>query len=269
MLKDKISGYIFLTIVSNISFAGTMGDIKSCPDLSCMPWFLEFGSGISWSNNANITADPIRWNPSPDGYNSRLGTVPLYTAGIGYIINPLISADVNYTFRGIYKYKKHQVSTESNVQNPLGNRTRYFNLNSNALMFNVTLYGQGLSDRLTYEMDSFGVIQPIIGGGVGVSYNTMSNFHMVLDSNSAVTSVMQDYTKSSFSWQLNAGLEWKKDRFSFDLGYRYFNAGSFKSNNALITRTNDAGTPITTNTIPAWSSTLSANEIYFTAKVAF
>lgn len=269
MTKSKISGCIFLAIVSNVSFAGTMGEIKSCPDLSCMPWFLEFGAGVSWSNNANINTDPSRWDPAPEGYNSTLGTVPLYTAGIGYTINPLVSVDASYTFRGIYKYNKHQGSIVSNVTNPLGNRTRYFDLNSNALMFNGTLYGQGLSDRLVYEMNGFGLIQPIIGGGIGVSYNTISNFHTVLDSSSSVTSAMQDVTKASFSWQLNAGLELKKDRFRFDVGYRYFNAGSFVSNNALTTRINAAGTPITTLTIPAWSSTLSANEIYFTAKVAF
>lgn len=269
MLKSKVLGCAVLAIVSGSSLAGTMGEIKSCPDSSCMPWFLELGSGISWSSTSNIYPDPTRWDPSPEGYNSTLGTTPLYTAGIGYNISPLVSVDASYSFRGIYNYRQHQTAIGATAQNPLGNKTRYFDLTSNSVMVNATLYGQGLSDRLAYSMGNYGVIQPVIGGGVGVSYNTVSNFHTVLDNSLIVTSVLQDQTKASFAWQLNAGLEMKKDRFSFDVGYRYFNGGTFNSNNALTTRVNNGGTPIATNIIPAWSSKLSANELYFTAKVAF
>lgn len=136
-------------------------------------------------------------------------------------------------------------------------------------MVGGVIYGEGLSERLAYSMGSYGIIKPVVGGGIGVSYNTVSNFHTVLDNNAIVTTVLQDQTKPSFAWQLNAGLELKKDRFSFDVGYRYFNAGTFVSNNALTTRVNNSGTPIATNIIPSWSSKLAANELYFTAKVAF
>ncbi|WP_419419915.1 hypothetical protein ACNVED_01005 [Legionella sp. D16C41] len=269
MLKIKILNYAVLATVFNISFAGAMGEIKSCADLSCMPWFLEFGSGVSWSNTSNINTNPNHWNPSPDGYDSKLGTVAIYTAGIGYMINPLVSVDINYTYRGIYKYRKHQRFQASNNPNPFGNRTRYFDLNSNAIMFNGTFYGREWSNILAYELGNYALIQPIIGGGIGVSYNSISNFHTVLDANSGVTSVMQDLTKASFAWQLNAGLELKMNRFSFDIGYRYFNAGNFVSNNNLITRLSAAtSAPIRTETIPGWSGSLSANELYLTAKIA-
>ncbi|STX50183.1 Opacity protein and related surface antigens [Legionella busanensis] len=269
MARIRILSYAALATAFNVSFAGTMGEIKPCPDLSCMPWFLEFGSGVSWSNTSNIVTDPNHWNPSPDGYDSSLGTVPIYTAGIGYMINPLVSVDISYSFRGIYTYRKHQRFQSSNNPNPFGDRTRYFDLNSNSIMFNGTLYGQEWSDILAYEIGNFGLIQPVIGGGIGVSYNTISNFHTVLDTNSGVTSVMQDKTRASFAWQLNAGLEFKKNRFSFDIGYRYFNAGTFVSNDNLITRLSaSTGAPIMTETIPNWSGSLSANELYLTVKVA-
>ncbi len=271
MQKTKSISCAVLAIISNVSFAGTMGEVKSCSDLSCMPWFLEFGTGASWSKTAKISPDILSgWNSSPDGYNSTLGTVPLYTAGIGYTISPLASVDASYTFRGIYDYNKHQRIYNSALPNPIAPRTRYFDLNSNALMVNGTLYGQGWSDKLAYEMDNAGLIQPVIGGGVGVSYNTISNFHSVLDGiNGVPSAIMQDLTKASFAWQLNAGLELKKDRFSFDIGYRYFNAGTFISNNAIITPITASGIPIMTIAVPAWSSNLSANELYFTVKVAF
>ncbi|STY31297.1 Opacity protein and related surface antigens [Legionella wadsworthii] len=269
MLKHKILSYAALTILFNSTYAGAMGELKSCPDLSCMPWFLEFGSGISWSNTSHIEFNPIHWNPSPDGYDNRLGTVPLYTAGIGYRFSPLASVDLSYSYRGIYVYKKHQSFQPSNNVNPFGDRTRFFDLNSNSIMFQGTLYGQGWSDKLAYEIGNFGLIQPIIGGGVGVSYNSISNFHTVLDATQGITSVMQDLTRASFAWQLNAGIELKKNRFSLDAGYRYFNAGTFVTNDALITRLDAlTGAPITTETIPGWSSSLSANELYITAKIS-
>ncbi|HAT8622063.1 TPA: hypothetical protein JD751_001333 [Legionella pneumophila subsp. pneumophila] len=269
MSKGKILSYAVMTIISSTALAGAMGETKTCPDLGCMPWFVEFGTGVSWSTKSHINPDPSRWDPANEGYNSTLGNEPLYMAGIGYTINPLLSVDANYTFRGIYKYRKHQTALGASAVNPLGNKTRYFDLISNSLMFSGTLYGQGWSESLAYSMGNYGIIQPFLGGGVGVAYNTVSNFRTVTDNTNFVTSVLQDYTKASFAWQLNAGLELKKNRFGLDLGYRYFNAGSFLSNNALITRVNSVGTPITTNLIPAWSSNLSANELYLTAKIAF
>lgn len=262
--------YLLLSVTSSLAilpaYAGTMGSV--CPGLECTPYFIEVGTGVSYSQENDIITNPQYWDPSAEGYKASLGQPALFMAGIGYVVSPLLSFDLNVTHRGLYKYEKFQTATTSTtVINPLGSKTRYFNLSSNAFMVNGTLSGQGISERLVWNTGSFGFIQPIIGGGIGVSYNEVSDFHTVL-ANQNVTSVLTNNTEASFAYQFNAGLEWQYKRFSLDAGYRYFNGGNFESNNYLISRVTAAGTLLPSATITPWKGTLSANEFFVTAKVA-
>lgn len=266
--------YFFLAcslLPTSMVYAGAMG-----PVTDTQPFFIEIGSGISFANQATPSVNLTYWNSSIQGYNSSLGYKPLYTAGLGYKINPGINIDLNYTFRGLYSYSKFQTSTSTSsnsVENVLPSRTRYMDLSSNAVLFNVTLDG-GIYPALVYTMGHHGTIQPFVGAGIGASYNSVSNFHTILASTSATQSIatsnMADQTQTSFAYQFNGGLEWEYERFAFDVGYRYFNAGPYTSNSYLVTNMDGTtGAPETTYSLPAWTGTLSANEIFFTAKVAF
>ncbi|MDP3705696.1 MAG: outer membrane beta-barrel protein [Legionellaceae bacterium] len=246
--------------------AGTMGPEQIDPK----QFFIELGSGISFANQAKPTINFSTWSAAPEGYSSGLGDKPLYTAGFGYMINDALNIDVSYTYRGLYSYSKFQStgSSASTVSNPLPSRTRYFNLSSNAVMFNVTLDGN-IHPGLVYTTANRGYLQPFIGGGLGASYNTVDNFHTILaDGTSVATSAMLDQTKTSLAYQFNAGLEWIYDRFALDIGYRYFNAGHYKSNNFLLTHATATTTSPPIYVTP-WTATLSANEVFFTAKFAF
>ena len=262
----KIIPYFALCFTTLIAQAGTMG--ASDEIFIPSPFFLEFGTGASFSNtpNINLQSQYNFWWPTTTTYNSTLGTVPLYMAGLGYTVNELLKIDANYTFRGLYNYKNNLNYTGYAASEP--NENIFFNLSSNSLMFSGTLYAKGLessysslASKLIKEIDGYGYIQPIIGGGLGVSYNTLSNFYGMFTSSQTVDFAMADATAAELAWQLNAGLDWQiTNRFSFDLGYRYFNAGRFNTGVA---------TPSAPIWAPAWISTLSANELYFTAKLAF
>ena len=229
-MNKKIAVMLCLSGGISASFAGAMGEIKTCTDTSCMPWFLELGTGASFSNSASINYQPQynNWDVPTTTYDSSLGTVPIYMAGIGYTLSPLLKIDASYSFRGQYKYAKHLEYITAGVTNPLGPSTYYFKLSSNSLMFSGTLYAKGLEgsypelkNQLVREVGSYGYIQPIIGGGIGVAYNTVTNFHTILDNGNYNTSGLQDTTNAAFAWQLNAGLDWQvTERFSFDVGYR-------------------------------------------------
>ncbi len=197
-------------------------------------------------------------------------------AGIGYTVSPLLKLDASYTFRGIYKYNHHLNTVNSGSANPLPNHTRYFDLTSNSLMFNGTLFAKGLANTgfgnmLVHDMFGCGTVQPFVGGGVGVSYNTLSNDHRILDGSLTATGSKNDATIASFAWQLNTGLNWQiTERLGFDIGYRYFNAGRFNSNDYLTSRmSGTTNNPITTVYKTPSIGALSANELFFTARVAF
>ena len=61
--------------------------------------------------------------------------------------------------------------------------------------------------HLSIEKNIF-VIDPFINAGIGIAYNTVSNFHSVLTSGShagAIVSAEQDQTEIGFAYQLGAG----------------------------------------------------------------
>ena len=277
MKIEKLSASLRLIAIalgaSSVAFqvnAGDMGSVTGCPGTGCTPYFIEVGTGISFSQPTHVSVDLNYWNPSPQGYDSSMKNAALYMAGIGYTVNSWFNFDFNATYRGGYRYTQFQSHDPTDVANPLPARTRFFNFSSTAVMFNGTIDAQGISDHLILNTGTQGFIQPFIGAGIGASYNTVSNFHTILTDTDNATSVMQDNTKASLAYQFNAGLEWVYQRISIDIGYRYFNGGNFKSHDYLATRVDGiTGIPLHTIAIPAWNGTFSTNELFLTAKVAF
>ncbi len=264
MLSHKNILFGLTLLSSGIASAGTMGPIDTFKPTS----YVKLGSGGSYSMNTHINANnasSVFWDATPEGYNSSLGKTALYSAAFGYNYSPLISADMEFIYRPSYSYSKFQTSTDQGTVNPLGNKTRRFNLESNSLMANAYLHGAGWSDKLKINVHDHFNLEPFIGGGVGVSFNTLSNFHSVLTDNT-IASTMADHFKTSVAWQLSAGLELLSDNaFSLAAGYRYYNGGRFESNNYLLAnRATAANTGLGLHPITPWSGILQANEFFIT-----
>ncbi|STX49158.1 Uncharacterised protein [Legionella hackeliae] len=224
-------------------------------------FYIELGSGVSFSSRAGISADTSFWDASPQGYNADLGNAPLFTAGLGYRVNNWFSFDITATNRSLYSYKKFQASTATSTINFQGNKTRFFDLSSNAVMLNSTLYGRALADHLLMHVTSNSTLEPILGAGIGTSYNTVSDFHSVLANSNTVASIMQDNSRYAFAYQLMAGMEWQYKRLSVDVGYQYFDGGRFETNNYVFA----SSTPLIA---PPWTGHLKTNEIFAAIKVA-
>lgn len=76
-------------------------------------------------------------------------------------------------------------------------------------------------------------------------------------------------TNVSFGYEAGAGLNLHiHDSVLVRLGYRYMNAGNFKSNNYLLDNPGNFGTP-SGITNSRWVGTLSANEVYLDAGFVF
>jgi len=262
MLSHKNIVFGLTLLSSGIALAGTMGPIDTFKPTS----YVKLGSGGSYSMNTDINASSVFWDSTPEGYNNNLGKTALYSAAFGYNYSPLISADMEFIYRPAYSYTKFQTSTDQSTTNPLGNKTRRFNLESNSLMGNAYLHGAGLSDKLKVNVHDHFKLEPFIGGGAGVSFNTISNFHSVLVNNT-IASTMADHFKTSFAWQLSAGLELVGDNaFSLAAGYRYYNGGRFESNNYLLANRGNAATDAALGLRPTTplNGLLQANEFFIT-----
>lgn len=224
--------------------------------------FIYVGGGGSWSTKSKIHTDPAIWDPSPQGYNSNLGSSEFYTFGLGYHCTPLFSLSVDLNYRPEYKYKKFQTSTASQTQGFLGNKTRFFKLSSLSCMVNAFLNKQG--NAFSYSSCGYS-IAPFIGVGVGVSYNKISDFHSVLpltveQTAARVASIMSDKLQRSFAAQAIVGLVAKiTNRLSVEVGYRYFYAGKFKTNNYLVDVATGFLTPKTTS---PWTGRFQTNDVF-------
>lgn len=226
------------------------------------------GVGGSFSRCAKIKVDNRVWDKAKNGYSRRLGDSENYTVGLGYAVSPCFRFTAEGSFRPHFTYKNFQIATAGNQIAFAGNKTRHFSLNNKSLLFNFYMYG---TKYTSLDLGYGFRLHPYIGTGVGVAYNKMNNFHSVLTdsvpSNGLtlhhVTSAMNPNTKRSLGWQFSAGLELMKACcFSLNLGYRYFNAGNFKSNDWIHSENLPKDISHAT-TVPAWKGKLRAHEIVF------
>lgn len=250
-MNMKLNLIILASLATTSVFAGSMG-----PNHTFTPsLYFKVGSGGSYSMPAGMSnPDPAYWDASPQGYNGDIGQSALYSAAIGYHFSELISSDFEFIYRPGFNYTKYQSSSAVDTLDFNGDKTRFFDLQSNSLMWNVYLHGKGYSDALHYEIYNDIFVEPFVGGGIGVAFNTVSNFHSVTSANNP-TAMMLDNSMTSLAWQFSAGLNfYNTGKFNMAAGYRYYNGEQFTSNSYIISDTPSIATP--------WSGTIQANEFF-------
>lgn len=258
-MKIKKALLILSSLATTSVFAGTMGPVDTfTPSL-----YFKVGSGGSYSMPAGINnPDPTYWDATPQGYNGDVGQSALYSAAIGYNFSKLISSDFEFIYRPNFNYAKFQTSDAVSTVEFNGDKTRIFDLQSNSVMWNVYLHGKGYSDALNYQVYNDISVEPFVGGGIGVAFNTVSNFHSETTSGNP-TAIMLDNSMTSLAWQFSAGLNfYNTGNFNLAAGYRYYNGEQFTSNSYTIntdTTNNVVEGPLN---LPQWSGTIQANEFF-------
>lgn len=248
-----------LSLSSPALFAGIQ--LNSTP--VAKPVFVLLGPGYSFSQNADISVQSV-WDPAIQGYNATLGNSMLYTAGMGYRFTPLFDVDVEITRRPSYSYSKFQTPVAGATSpGPIGINTRKFDFDNTTGMVNLILNGAGANIFANISPQT--ILQPFVGIGIGISYNTVSDFHSVLSTtpvagSSNVASIMNPQTVTAFAWQAIVGLQLvHAQTWGIDLGYRYLDGGRFESNNYLTSVPSGFTQPITT---APWTGKFVANEVF-------
>lgn len=245
-------------------------------------FFLKAGVGGSFSRDASICVDSRQWNQASQGYSASVHKSELYTVAAGYMFNKLISAEGEVTVRPSFRYEKFQtpVAASSFSFVGLAPRTRFFRLSNTAIMANLYVKGAGVAHGIACKFnDGDWVLQPVVGAGMGISYNTLYDFYTVLcdeaniiNLNGLITrrvaSVELPYTRRSFSGQVMLGVELAHEHFSTYIGYRYFNGGLFESNKYLTSR--NASTDAThAGTSAPWRGKLRTHEFVVNVGASF
>ncbi len=279
----KTQTFVFtvsLLCLTGTLFAGSTAQPTISPETAAKPaatsekcfrkrnWYGYVGSGYAWSMKAGIhNPDSDFWAASDQGYDARLGNSPFFTIGFGRRYFDILAFDVAYTYYQTFHYQKFQ--TGETVPGGIGSRrTRYFDLDNQNGMFNISLYPE---DHASFPLGSLKV-SPFVGVGIGFSVNRISNFHSVsfdeATGTGSTTSIGNDTTTVKFAWQAMAGLRFhpRQNRFNFDVGYRYYDAGRFTGPNRIIGNT-AIGQGIAEKVKP-WKGRLHTNELTLTLNLS-
>lgn len=250
------------------------GDAAACKQ-GCRDahFYLKIGSGASFSGKTTIHAPSAAWDPAVQGYNGHLGARPIINGGLGYEFCRMVAADILFSYRPDFKYKKFQtVLSGSSTPGQTGNKTRRFNLDVSSFMGTIYLSGQGFTP-LCWRLGSVpGTVYPLIGGGIGISQMKIFNFRSTgLPTVSADTAPFPSFISDNaytvryrFSYQILAGFEYRyQDRWALAAGYRWFDVKQFKGPRYIRDTTGDA-IDIGHN---EWRINFSANELFLELKI--
>lgn len=223
-MKRILASLSFLAI----TFSGTV-DAKCCCQPEDYSFYIKVGSGVSFSESANVFAPPLTWNPAVQGYNSKLGNRPIADLGVGLEFMHLVDLEVSISNRSTFKYRKFQTPITGG-----GSYTREFDLDVRPTLFSVNLLGRDIS-CLNWDI-ACGKIYPMIGAGIGVSSLVITNFRttgLPPTGGSApflsFSAENQHTLRKNFTYTALFGFEYNfKDRFAISTGYRWLDAGKFK-----------------------------------------
>jgi opacity protein-like surface antigen len=193
------------------------------------PFYIKIGSGISFSESANVVAPSPPWNPAVQGYNSKLGNCPIASLSVGCELVQIVDLEVSISYRSTFKYRKFQTPTTGG-----SSYTRKFDLSVTPILFSATVLGRGIP-YFNWDVGC-GKIYPVIGVGLGASNLLITNYRTTGLPPSgdsapfASFSAENQYTlRKKFTYTLLAGFEYSyKDYWAIGTGYRWFNAGRFK-----------------------------------------
>lgn len=262
MVFMKIIIKIFFVLLFSLSFAEetkTKGPSEN-PTIS-HPWFSYMGMGYAWSAKG-IEKVQTDWYPySPEGYNSTFGNSSFYFIGLGRAIIKYLSADLSYTNYETFNYQKFQSGCSP--------RTRFFNLDNQSVLVNFTLLRPSAGWFELNLKDFF--LAPFLGGGLGVGINDINHFYTILSSEEdpgKQSSIGDPRTTHAFAWQVFAGLNLytSSKQMFFDIGYKYYDGGTFKSPNKV---TGNATGEETRHKISAWKGRLKTQQIFGSLRFAF
>lgn len=200
-----------------------------CQPIEDYLFYVKVGSGISFSERANVIAPPTTWNPAIQGYDSKLGNRAVADLSIGCELLQSIDLEISISARSAFEYRKFQTPVSGG-----DSYTREFDLDVIPLLFSARILGKDIS-CLNWDI-ACGKIYPIVGAGIGISNLFIRNYRTTGLPPSGDSfpfpsfSAENQYTyRKNFTYTALVGLEYNyKERWAIATGYRWLDAGKFK-----------------------------------------
>lgn len=202
---------------------------EDCCDCCDYTFYIKAGSGISFSESADVQALPPTWDPAIQGYDAKLGNRGILAFSVGCEWMKLVDIDLSISHRSQFKYRKFQTPVAGGAS-----YTREFDLDVTPVLLSVGLLGQDLP-YLNWECGC-GSFYPIIGGGVGMSSVKITNFRTTGLAPTGASALFNSFSAENqftqhnqFTYTAFVGVEYRYgNRWAVSTGYRWLDAGRFK-----------------------------------------
>lgn len=250
----KLAAVVLLS-GSGLSFAGTMG-----AESDQSPRYY-IGGEIGDSISLNTHFQPVVTYPRSEfffvstpvntDWTRDIGASGYGGVFIGYQWNSNIAFQFDYSYRGNYNWGV--LAVESVLALP----DLYDRYQANQIKIQTFLF-----DLVLKPSTNWGGFVPYVKGGIGASYNQMSQIHNidipVGDHALSFDSFIQGKSVTSFSWDAGLGVDYYfNNRLSIGLGYRFVDAGQLASSNIYT----DTLSGLRTTVTPFSTSHVYLNEV--------
>ena len=180
-------------------------------------WYLRGDIGMSNQRVKELFNADYALNRSVDTAQKSFDAAPFFGLGIGYQFNNWFRVDLTGEYRAKANFKGLDI-VRTNVGTTFtddytGSKSEWVGM-LNAYVDLGTWYN----------------LTPFIGGGIGMSYNTIHDSKDTCATVSVCTggsvATARDASKWNFAWALHAGVAYKvTNNFTVELAYRYINLG--------------------------------------------
>lgn len=210
-------------------------------------WYLRGDIGMSNQQLHGDLYNVLMDSADTDNFQfldeGHFSSAPMMRAGIGYEFNDLLRVDATVEYRGKADFS---ALDHYSCLSPCGDddSTSWDGTNRyNAKKSEWLIMANGYVDLGTWSG-----ITPYVGGGLGASRVTISDFRDVGYNNvlaSPSVAYGGQHSEWNFAWALHAGLDFDvTDRLTLDLGYSYTHLGDGQSGDlTTYTGTNNINNP--------------------------
>ncbi|HTV90934.1 MAG TPA: outer membrane beta-barrel protein [Stellaceae bacterium] len=175
-----------------------------------------FGQNVTFTDtNPNAANCDLCGAQLPATINNSI----LFGGGVGYRFSPLLRGDV--TVDDLPSFSLHG-STTLPAGSPSGS----------ASFSSLVVMGNGYLDMNGLYPEAFGLWEPYVTAGVGVSWNDVGAFSGAFTSGelAGVTFNEVGSTRANFAWGAGVGVGYPiTPSLTFDLGYKYLDLGELRS----------------------------------------
>jgi opacity protein-like surface antigen len=257
-----------VALIGNLALIGSGRSEQESPS-----YYIRVEAGPSFGLCAAIEPNPIIWDSAQEGYDAKLHTAPMVGLEVGVNFCDLWSVGARANYRSKFSYCKKQTPLNSATNGFLGNKTRFFDLDATSFILNLMI------NRTDNPYCALTIckttLAPYVGLGIGFARTTLYNFHSVRADmatlgtfiTNEVGSIMSPNGMNTFAWDAQVGCNISFcSNISLGIGYRFFDAGRFKTNNYLVDVLAGLTTPIV---VYPWCSRLRASELVLQAGIGW